>query len=238
MSIYLDKYKIFLELNRTVNGKKEKIDEEKDEEDDEHEVDDTEANDYTATENDEDFEDPEDNNEEEGNEDDNTEDNSEDDEHEVDDTEANDYTADNGEDDTEEGNDEDDVEDEEDTEGDDSETSDEVKDMENELFKSIPADQMVIKVTELKKHYLDVYNSISNILLRTNKIIKTNENIKVLEFVTNKLIELKDMVKFYMAHTFDTKSFIENTINYQQYLATLNTINKIFKEIHVKKDDK
>ncbi len=116
--------------------------------------------------------------------------------------------------------------------------SDEVKQMEEELFKSIPADQMSIKVTELKKQYLDVYNSISNILLRTNKITKTDSNMKVLEFVTTKLMELKDMVKFYMANTFDTKSFIENTVNYQQYLATLNTINKIFKEIQYKKEDK
>ena len=235
MGIYFQKYKPILELNRTVNGQEENLDEEEQNEtpanqNDEHADDDTEATDYNSELEGEDTE--EDNNFEEPNEEENTEETNEEDEHADDDTEATDYNSEldsEGEEETSEEGEEDTEEDSEEDESDSGdEMTDEVKEMEKELFKSVPEDQMAIKVTELKKQYLDVYNTISNILLRTNKITKTNDNMKVLEFIVNKL----------MVNTFDTKSFIENTVNYQQYLATLNTINKIFIEIKDKKEDK
>ena len=116
-----------------------------------------------------------------------------------------------------------------------SEGEDELKSLENDMFKDISPEQMNIKILELKKQYLEVYTTVVDVLTRTNKIQKTTQNIKVLEFIINKLMELKDLIQFYLSNTFDTKTYMENMVNYQQYLVTLNTINRLLKEINVKK---
>lgn len=249
MSVYYQKYKPILELKRSVNGVEEDLDEEEQnanpasQNDDEHMDDNEPANDYNMENEDEENTDEEPtDNEGDDLEEPTDDDNQADDEHADDEDEANDYNMDMDTEDEEPTDDEgDDAEDSIDDDNDASSgeiSEDEIKQMEQELFKSVPPEQMAIKVLELKKQYLDAYNTTSNILIRVNKIIKTNDNMKILEFVTNKLIELKDLIKFYMTNTFDTKSFIENNINYQQYLSTLNTINKIFKEIKDKNEDK
>lgn len=111
----------------------------------------------------------------------------------------------------------------------------ELQNMEGDLFKDLTPEQLEIKTKELKQRYIDVYESIDNIMTRLNKISKTQENIKVLQFVTNKLLELKQLVYYYLTNTFDTKTYIENSINYQEYLATISVVNKIFKQINTEK---
>lgn len=106
---------------------------------------------------------------------------------------------------------------------------------EKDLFKDLTPEQLNIKIMELKDRYLDLYNSIDLIEERTNKIPKTSDNTKLLEFIIDKLTELKKAIYFYTTNTFDTKSYIENSINYQEYLATIDTINKLFTEISNKK---
>lgn len=173
---------------------------------------------------------PQDNNpEDEGNEDDTeSEDNADGDGYSMDvedDTTEEDPSAEEGDDTTD------------DESGDDSESGEqgELQSLEDDLFKDLSPEQMNIKLLEIKKQYLEVYTTITDILSRTNKIPKTTENIKVLEFVTNKLMELKELVQFYLSNTFDTKTYTENLVNYQQYLVVLNTVNRLLKEINTKK---
>ena len=175
--------------------------------------------------------DSQDNQEDDGENEDNQEDNAEDDSYsmdvddEEDDTTEEDPSAEEGDNTTD------------DESGDDSESREqgELQSLEDDLFKDLSPEQMNIKLLEIKKQYLEVYTTITDILSRTNKIPKTTENIKVLEFVTNKLMELKELVQFYLSNTFDTKTYTENLVNYQQYLVVLNTVNRLLKEINTKK---
>lgn len=267
MGIYFSNIRSILEVKRKINGQEEDLDQEddnKDEpenneednntddtqdennEDDEH-ADPGEASDYSM-----DVEDDEESNDDEGSEDnqsdseDDTEDtgddeNNEEDEH-SDPGDSNDYSMDV--DDSEDGEDSDNTEDstedseEDDTSSGDSEGGDtELKSLEDDIFKDVPPEQMNIKIMELKKQYLEVYATITDVLTRCNKIPKTTQNMKVVEFIVNKLVEFKELVNFYLSNTFDTKTYVENMVNYQQYLATLNTINKLLKEINTKKEN-
>ena len=115
--------------------------------------------------------------------------------------------------------------------------SSEVTDLEKEILGSLSDEQISIKYKELKTQYINIYSTIDTLLIRVNKISKNNNNIKVIEFILNKLTELKELVVFYLTNTFDTKSYIENTINYQQYLAILNSMTKLFKEINIKNEN-
>ena len=107
----------------------------------------------------------------------------------------------------------------------------EVQELEDKLFTDLSPEQMTIKHIELKQQYIDIFDAISDIVSRVNKITKTTDNSSVIEFVSNKMIELKDLVHFYLNNTYTTKTYIENTMNYQQYIVILNTINKMLKEI-------
>lgn len=113
----------------------------------------------------------------------------------------------------------------------DMDNSSELQSIENDLFKDLTEEQIHIKEIELKENYIKLYDSITDFINRTNKISKTNENLEVIEFIANKLIELKDLVHFYLTKTFKTKTYIENTMMYQQYLAILNSINQLLLEI-------
>lgn len=112
-----------------------------------------------------------------------------------------------------------------------------ISDLEKEILGSLSDEQLSIKYRELKTQYINIYSTIDALLIRVNKISKNNSNIKVIEFILNKLTELKELVVFYLTNTFDTKSYIENTINYQQYLAILNSMTKLFKEINIKNEN-
>ena len=113
--------------------------------------------------------------------------------------------------------------------------SSELKDIEKELFKDLSPEQIQIRDKELKSKYLELYNTINDIITRTGNISKTSANSKLLNFITDKLFELKNLLFFYMENTYITKSYMENSVNYQQCLATLSMINKLFDEMRNKK---
>lgn len=241
MGIFSYNLRSILEVKRKINGEEQDLDNE--DQDDEQEPEDNqepkndEANDYNINdvEDDPESDEPEEGND--GQESEDPEENSEDDPEEGND-EANDYNMDGVEDDEDPDNTDEDLDSTEDGSSNEDEGSeDELKNLENDIFKDIPPEQMNIKIMELKKQYLEVYATITDVLTRTNKIPKTTQNLSVLEFIINKLIDLKEIVQFYLSNTFDTKSYVENMVNYQQYLATLNTINRLLKEISRKKEN-
>lgn len=257
MGIFSYNLRSILEVKRKVNGQEEDLDnEEQDEENDEPGQEENNENDKpneysmgdVGDDNPEDNNDesnqeeqPEENNEGENSTGDDTSNETDSDDVEGEDSEANDYTMDVEDDESGDGaldeGDSTDTDGEEST-GDETEGSEnELKSLEDDIFKDIPPEQMNIKIMELKKQYLEVYATITDVLARTNKIPKSTQIMSVLEFIINKLMELKEMVQFYLSNTFDTKTYVENMVNYQQYLATLNTINRLLKEISRKKEN-
>ena len=126
----------------------------------------------------------------------------------------------------------------EDTEGsddsgqsEDDESFENLKKIEAELFSNLTPEQIAIKNTELKERYIEIYGTIGGTLLRINDITKSQDNIESLQFVTNKLLELRDMVDFNITTAFQTRTYIENNIIYQQILSTLNALSDIISSI-------
>lgn len=127
-------------------------------------------------------------------------------------------------------------EDSEDTDSDNTEESSDndednsfenLKKIEAELFSNLTDEQIAIKNTELKNQYIDLYTTIGRTLVRINDVAKTDDNIEILKFVTDKLLELRDMIDFNITTAFNTRTYIENNIIYQQCLSTLNAISDI-----------
>lgn len=106
-----------------------------------------------------------------------------------------------------------------------------IRDAEGEIFANLSDKDKINKVNELKTLYEDLYNRIATLHDKVNEIPKDDDLIKVYNFVTDNLADMKEYVYDYMTSTFDNKTYLENMINYKKYLSTLNVINGILEEI-------
>lgn len=121
--------------------------------------------------------------------------------------------------------------------GDNQESEEEVDDLkvkEEELYANLTPDQLDIKHKELKGQFLSMFDMVSELVERIGDTGTTEENIKIVEYISNNLINLKDMISDYVNDVYQTKSYIENSIMYNRFLATLNAINQLLEEIQVK----
>ena len=144
-------------------------------------------------------------------------------------TDDGDDSGDDGEgDDTSDGGEDGDTSDDNSDEGGDDY---DINKIEDELFSSLTPEQIAIKNHELKENFTELYSIIGSTLVRINDIAKTNDNINVLKFITEKLIELRDMIDYNITTAYQTRTYIENNIIYQQCIATLNAISQIIDQI-------
>lgn len=146
-----------------------------------------------------------------------------------------DYTADTGDETGTE-----DAEGSEDQNIDDTEpqSDDEIRQLEKEVFADLSPQQMEIKHKELKQQYLDMYEVTSNLIERINDVPRTEQNTKVLEFISIQLSDLREYISDYINSSYSQVSYMENAINYNKYLAILSGLNKILKELVDKTVDK
>ena len=115
---------------------------------------------------------------------------------------------------------------------------DDLKHQEEELYNELTPEQLDIKHKELKTQYLNMYDAVVAIIDRIGDINVAEQNIGTVEYVSNTLASLKDMLTDYVNDVYKTKSYIENSINYNRFLAILNGINKILEEMNSKNDEK
>ena len=173
----------------------------------------------------------------EGSEEDNTDDTSEGDDSSDDNDGDENFMDDSGDDSSSDGSGEENTEDdnsegEESDENNEEESNDyDINKIENELFSSLTPEQIAIKNYELKNQFIELYSIIGSTLVRINDISKSNENVNVLKFITEKLLELREMIDFNITTAYQTRTYIENNIIYQQCIATLNAIAEIIDNI-------
>ena len=161
--------------------------------------------------------------------DDSSEDDSSEDENFMDDSGDDNSSDESGEESTDT---DDNNEGEESDENNEEESNDyDINKIENELFSSLTPEQIAIKNYELKNQFIELYSIIGSTLVRINDISKSNENVNVLKFITEKLLELREMIDFNITTAYQTRTYIENNIIYQQCIATLNAIAEIIDNI-------
>lgn len=118
----------------------------------------------------------------------------------------------------------------------DEEPVDDIKQQEEEMYSNLTAEELDIKHRELKNQFLAMFDIISSLVERIGDTSIPEDSIPAVEYVSKTLIQLKDMVTDYVNSVYQTKSYIENSINYNKFLAVLNGVNKILEEINDKKD--
>ena len=114
-----------------------------------------------------------------------------------------------------------------------------LKAIEDELFADLTQDQILIKNNELKKQFIDLYEVIGSCLIRIKNTDKTEDTAKILKFINEKLLEVRDLVDYNITTAFDTRTYIENSAILQEFIKTLNDISSMIDALNKKpKEDK
>lgn len=114
----------------------------------------------------------------------------------------------------------------------DSDYNQQIQDLEKDIYDNLTEPQMDIRSKELKRNFVNLYDAVNDIIERINDISKDSASIKPLEFVSEKLTDLADRLSDYLSYTFSTKSYTENEINYNIFLAAIDQINDVLEKIH------
>lgn len=119
-----------------------------------------------------------------------------------------------------------------------TEEDSELQSLEDEIFQGLRDSEKAIRDRELLSLYTTMYNDINSILNKLGGVPKTEKIIQPLEYCTNKLTDLREILFSYILSTYNLKTYIENMTNYYEFLATIQAINKILSELKEKDDNK
>lgn len=117
-------------------------------------------------------------------------------------------------------------------------TSEEAVSSNTDIFSSLSAEEQKIKIMELKNLFANLYTSTSDLLDKINSSPTDDSNIEVIERISMSLYSLRIYIKDYITNKFSQKTYIENDISFNRFLAVLNSISVIIKELNTEKQEK
>lgn len=98
-----------------------------------------------------------------------------------------------------------------------------------DIFSSLSQEEQIVKIKELKNMYKDLYCSCDDILDRLNDI--NIDNIEQISKISTVLRTLKQYILDYLTNSFPNKSYIENDIFFNRFLAILNTVSSALEDL-------
>lgn len=110
-----------------------------------------------------------------------------------------------------------------------------IKQQEEEIYDLSP-EQLDIKHKELKTQFLSMYDMTTAIIDRIGDASVNEENIDVIEYISDTLSRLRTMLTDYVDSIYAGKSYMENFVAYNRFLAVLNGVNKLLEELDKKED--
>lgn len=113
-----------------------------------------------------------------------------------------------------------------------------LKAKDRKLFDSLSIPEQRIKVKELKMMFGELYTNCNNIVDRFNSLSFAAEDIAPqVRRAMNIVFELRNMISSYILNIYDTKSYIENDIEFNRFLSILNSVKNVMKSIKSEQKD-
>jgi hypothetical protein len=75
-----------------------------------------------------------------------------------------------------------------------------------------------------------MYTACDDIINKAGTVTKYNEVSGILKRVVSMAQDLKKYIEFYLTNTFNTKTYIDNVVNFQKYLTILNGIKMVLSD--------
>lgn len=100
-----------------------------------------------------------------------------------------------------------------------------------DMFSSLSPEEQQMKIMELKNLFSNLYSSTDDILNRINQTNTDESNLEVISRITSSLYSLRKYMSDYITQVFPNKSFIENDITFNRFLAIVNGITIVIEEL-------
>lgn len=110
-------------------------------------------------------------------------------------------------------------------------SEDDIKALEDEIYSNYSDAQRQIMSKELKQSMNKLVTLSNDLVDRINDIPKVASHIKIIEFVSNKLSDFRDMLTDYLYYTYDTESYVKNKIAYERFIRIMKQIDELISKI-------
>lgn len=111
-----------------------------------------------------------------------------------------------------------------------------LKELEAEIFDQLSEEEKEMKKNELKKLYILLIEKSESIFALAQEITKTDDTVKLIDYILNTLMDLKTYLGDYVSDIYDNRTYLQNNVNFQKFLTIFDSIHAIFQEI-VKMDE-
>lgn len=106
-----------------------------------------------------------------------------------------------------------------------------LKELESDIFDQLSEQEKEIKKNELKKLFILLIEKSDSIIDLLQEVPKTDDTVRVIDYVINTLSDLKTYLNDYIVNMYDIKTYLQNTVNFQKYLAIFDSVKAITEEI-------
>lgn len=100
-----------------------------------------------------------------------------------------------------------------------------------DIFSSLSAEEQMIKITELKKQYADLYTSCDDMLDKISDIETTEVTVVAVSRMIAILTNLKNYIMDYLYKQFASKSYYENDVTFNRFLAIFKSVSNVLNDI-------
>lgn len=108
----------------------------------------------------------------------------------------------------------------------------EAKRKDREIFDTLSPQEQKIKTVKLKQLFMDLYNRCDQIIDKYNSLGIDYEDLgEPVHKCVDTLYDLKQMISTYLLYLFDSKSYFENDIKFNEFLVVMNKIKMIAKDM-------
>ena len=105
------------------------------------------------------------------------------------------------------------------------EPEDEPNEDNTDIFASLTAEEQQMKIMELKNQFNSLYVSCDDLLEKLNAISVDEDSNDFINRMSTSLFDLRTYIADYLIYTFSQKSFVENDIMFNRFLAIVNSMS-------------
>jgi hypothetical protein len=105
------------------------------------------------------------------------------------------------------------------------EPEDEPNEDNTDIFASLTAEEQQMKIMELKNQFNSLYVSCDDLLEKLNAISVDEDSNDFINRMSTSLFDLRTYIADYLIYSFSQKSFVENDIMFNRFLAIINSMS-------------
>lgn len=100
------------------------------------------------------------------------------------------------------------------------------------IFSDLKPEQMILKNTELKQRYQELFKAVSDTLTKINKVSRTSYDDTMIDFIVKKLTNLKTMITDSLVNAYPARTYLENKTELQRFTYGFNYITRLVTNIY------